>query len=608
MFANLIFNWRCWCLIVCSISLSAAYRNPYFRRSPNILFFMVDDMGWRDLSLHGSNQILTPNLDRMAYQSVVLQSYYSEAICTPARTALLTGVYPSKLGMHGMPLYNSEDRGIPLTERLLPSYLKELGYATHLVGKWHVGMSKKEYLPTSRGYDSHYGMRGGFIDYYTYNKVETWPNGRLLFGLDLFNNDKPQEEEQRYIVDALTDRAVNVIRQHNSSSPLFLHITHNAPHAGNGGGALQPPLYSSIKHQHIANSDRRLYAEIVSHIDQSFGEVVRALSENGMLEDTIIIFASDNGAPTTGEFSNWGINLPFRGKKNTPWEGAVRVPAFVWHSSFTPTVWKGLMHITDWLPTLLAAAGGKVDKKIDGVNQWESIIRNSNSQRNEVLIAVEDSSRNIYGAYRSGDYKIVIGNVTGVSNDYYGEEFLAIKGKEPEYLPSLRSCVVSRIFDRMGIYRQNEDILAMRRATTINAQGPFTNVTLCIPTLTRGCLYNVREDPGERNDLWQRENSIATRLINRLRELWAMQLRRGPPALSAASDPANFNYIWMPWIKSNCTTVATTPDNSNKNTISYINLDDGKRTEVKNLTLSAVVNCEGTTILKNFFCILRSVF
>lgn len=227
------------------------------------------------------------------------------------------------------------------------------------------------------------------------------------------------------------------------------------------------------------------FPEIVSHVDQSFGEVVRALSENGMLDDTIIIFASDNGAPTTGEFSNWGINLPFRGKKNTPWEGAVRVPAFMWHSSFTPAVWNGLMHITDWLPTLLAAAGGRLDKTIDGVNQWDSIIRNSKSQRNEVLIAIEDSSRNMYGAYRSGDYKVVIGNVTGVSNDYYGEEFLAIKGKEPEYLPSLRSCVVSRIFDRMGIYRQNEDFLAMRRATTIDAQGPFTNVTLCIPTLSK---------------------------------------------------------------------------------------------------------------------------
>ncbi|XP_013139142.1 PREDICTED: arylsulfatase B-like isoform X2 [Papilio polytes] len=587
--------------------MSAAYRNPYFRQSPNILFFMVDDMGWRDVSWHGSNQILTPNLDRMAYQSVVLQSYYSEAICTPARTALLTGVYPSKLGMHGMPLYNSEDRGIPLTQRLLPSYLKELGYATHLVGKWHVGMSKKEYLPTSRGYDSHYGMRGGFVDYYTYNKVETWPNGRLLFGDDLFFNDIPQEKEQRYIVDALTHQAVSVIRHHNSSTPLFLHITHNAPHAGNGGGALQPPLYSSIKHRHIANSDRRLYAEIVSHVDQSFGEVVRALSENGMLDDTIIIFASDNGAPTTGEFSNWGINLPFRGKKNTPWEGAVRVPAFMWHSSFTPAVWNGLMHITDWLPTLLAAAGGKLDKTIDGVNQWDSIIRNSKSQRNEVLIAIEDSSRNMYGAYRSGDYKVVIGNVTGVSNDYYGEEFLAIKGKEPEYLPSLRSCVVSRIFDRMGIYRQNEDFLAMRRATTIDAQGPFTNVTLCIPTLTRGCLYNVREDPGERNDLWQRENGIATRLINRLRELWALQMRRGPPALSDAADPANFNYIWMPWIKSNCTTSGI-PDNSNKNTVSYLNFDEGKRNDVKNIPFPTVVNCESTTILKNFLCILRSVF
>ncbi|CAK1598752.1 unnamed protein product [Parnassius mnemosyne] len=591
-------------------------------QSPNIVFIMVDDMGWNDVSFHGSDQIITPNIDNLAYQSIILQQYYSEAICTPARTALLTGKYPMRLGMHGMPLFNSEDRGIPLTEKLLPSYLKDLGYTTHLVGKWHVGMSREQYLPTSRGYDTHYGMRGGFIDYYTYNKIETWPNGRQHFGLDLFDNDIPQDEEQRYIVDALTDRAVKIIRRHNSSCPLFLHVTHNAPHAGNDGAALQPPLYSSVRHRHIANSNRRLYAEVVSKVDQSVGEIVKALSDMNMLEDTIIIFASDNGAPTLGDFPNWGVNLPFRGKKNTPWEGGVRVPAFIWHTSFRPKVWTGLMHITDWMPTLIAAAGGTIDKEIDGVDQWQSMIRDAKSLRKEVLIAVEDSDRNVYAAYRAGDYKIVVGNVSGLNNGYYGENYMAIKSQTPEYFPLLQNCEVARVFEKIGIYLHRQEVMATRRATTIKPQGPVTNVTLCEPTPTRGCLYNILQDPSERRDLWEKANNIAVMLTSRLRSLWSMQQRRGPLVLSLDSDPVNFNYTWRPWINdrngSDLNEVNTRHESiksdgtfdknsqtSDKKT--YPKFND-RKINYKNITMATVVNCEGATVIRNFLCILRSVF
>ncbi|GBP48056.1 Arylsulfatase B [Eumeta japonica] len=234
---------------------------------PHIVFILADDMGWRDVSYHGSDQILTPNIDALAYSGVMLRHYYSEAICTPARTALLTGKYPWRLGMQGIPLMNGEDRGIPLTERLLPSHLKALGYLTHLVGKWHVGMSRDEQLPTFRGFDTHYGIRGGFVDYLTYDKVENrrlhladfshtavayyralkrnrtsvvlpsiaraalpwlgwvrlsctsrpvshhgavwlqWPSGEEVFGKDLYDGMTPQLDERRYITDAFTARA-----------------------------------------------------------------------------------------------------------------------------------------------------------------------------------------------------------------------------------------------------------------------------------------------------------------------------------------------------------------------------------------------------------------
>ncbi|XP_059046071.1 arylsulfatase B-like [Achroia grisella] len=571
----------------------------YPSSSSNVVFIMVDDMGWNDVSFHGSDQILTPNIDTLAYHGVILQQYYSEAICTPARTALLTGKYPMRLGMHGTPLFNSEDRGIPLTERLLPSYLKELGYSTHLVGKWHVGMSRKEYYPTSRGYDSHYGMRGGFIDYYTYNKVEMWPDGRTLFGLDLYDNDIPQDEEDRYIVDALTDRAVKIIKGHNSSVPLFLHVTHNAPHAGNTGGSLQPPLYTKVKHRHIANSNRRLYAEVVTHIDRSVGRIVRALAEKHILDDTIIIFASDNGSPTVGINNNWGVNLPFRGLKETPWEGAVRVPAFVWHSSFRPRVWEGLMHITDWLPTLIAAAGGRLTTEIDGINQWDSIIQDGDSKRTEVLITVEDSDTNTYAAYRAGDYKIVVGNVTGLSNDYYGADLMINKEKTPEYFPSLRSCEIARIFEYMGLYLDIEEVKALRYAATIKQGEPIRDSRPCLPTPTRGCLFNVRQDPSESRDLWQRANTIAVLLTSRLRGLWAMQRRRGPLDIQIQADPANFEYRWTAWLS----------DSANRSNVLLTDRKSSIRKNInRNKTIANSINCDGTTGIRNFLCILKSVF
>nr|XP_049694929.1 arylsulfatase B [Helicoverpa armigera] len=606
-------SWKQWWIILTVVSkLISGYRQG----PSHIVFIMVDDMGWNDVSFHGSDQILTPNIDALAYHSVILQQYYSEAICTPARTALLTGKYPMRLGMHGQPLFNSEDRGIPLTERLLPSYLKDLGYSTHLVGKWHVGMSKPEYLPTSRGYDHHYGMRGGYVDYYTYNKVETWPNGRLMFGLDLYDDAIPQDFEQRYIVDALTEKAVKIIHHHNASQPLFLHVTHNAPHAGNAGGALQPPLYSAVKHQHIANSDRRLYAEIVTHVDRSVGKIVQALSNRGILDDTIIVFASDNGAPTVGDLRNWGVNLPFRGKKYTPWEGGVRVPAFIWQSALRPRVWQGLMHISDWLPTLITAAGGKVPTGIDGVSQWESIVQSSASKRSEVLIAVEDSSTNSWAAYRAGDYKIVVGNVTGVSNGYYGSELLANKKTPPEYYPSLLSCSVTKAFEDVGLYLDFNTVRSTRKEATIKQEDTVRDATPCVPTPTRGCLFNVRRDPSESHDLWNRAGKIATLLTSRLRGLWATQQRRGTPRLNVAADPANYNYVWTPWLtQNNVTNQINANTNTNDGRINNFNLSfdfSQQKTGNKNTTVAAVINCDGDlfdNVLKDFvFQYLETLF
>ncbi|XP_045765789.1 arylsulfatase B-like [Maniola jurtina] len=599
-----VFNWGSWW-----ISLSLLYGSVWSYKPPNILFIMVDDMGFNDVSYHGSDQILTPNIDALAARGIVLQQYYSEAICTPARSALLTGKYPMRTGMYGTPLSNSEDRGIPLTERLLPAYLKDLGYSTHLVGKWHVGMSRRQYLPMSRGYDSHYGMRGGFIDFYTHDKVEVFPGDVQYFGLDMYDGDISQEEEERYAVDALTDRAISIIQNYNESCPMFLHLAHNSPHAGNEGGLLQPPLHSNVKSQHIANSNRRLYAEMVRHLDSSIGRVVRALADKGILQDTIITFMSDNGAPTVGQFNNWGVNLPFRGKKQTPWEGAVRVPAFIWHSSLKPKVWRGLMHITDWMPTLLAAAGGQITKDIDGVNQWNAIINGEKSQRKDVLISIDDSVTNTYASYRLGDYKIIVGNVSGLSNGYYGANFMINKAPPPEYFPAIKSSEVAKVFESYGICLEYDEVIKMRKASTIKQLDKVQDLVPCEPSPIQGCLYNVRQDPSESHDLWERYTKVANLLKSRLRALWAMRVRRAPVVIDERANPANFGYRWLPWLND---TVLSDNQNDTPSTQSVIasetpSLLPSNSSAPSDRTVASVIGCDNPTGFMNFLCILRSV-
>lgn len=225
------------------------------------------------------------------------------------------------------------------------------------------------------------------------------------------------------------------------------------------------------------------FSDLVDSLDNSVGRLVKALADKDILDDTIIVFASDNGAPTVGNFRNWGVNLPFRGKKSTPWEGAVRVPAFIWHSSFKPKVWEGLMHITDWLPTLLVAAGSYIDREIDGISQWDSFVKDAPSSRREVLIGIDDSETAPYAAYRAGDYKIIVGNITGLSNGYYGGELLAVKGQPPNYFNKLRNCIAVKALTSIGIRLDVAEVEAMRQATTVRQLDPVRDTTPCLPTL-----------------------------------------------------------------------------------------------------------------------------
>ncbi|XP_022825451.1 arylsulfatase B-like [Spodoptera litura] len=514
---------------------------------PNIVFIVADDLGWSDVSFHGSDQIMTPNIDVLAYQGIIIPQYYTDTRGTPARSALFTGKYPLRMGTQGISIASAEDRGLPTTEALLPQYLQELGYSTHLIGKWGLGKSREHYLPTNRGFDTFYGFSGSSVDYYTYNHVETW-NDTVFYGLDLFNNLEPVEDQRGHLTEVLTERAVKLIRNHDPSVPLYLHISHAAPHVGGGFVNLQTPEDLIAANDHIAHSPRRLYAGLVTGLDRSIGHVISALAERELLNNTIVVLISDNGAASTGLNRNFGSNLPLRGTKGTPWEGAVRTTAVIWHAAIPSKIWPGLFHVTDWMPTLIAAAGGEYNGTIDGINQWNALTTNDTSLRQDVLITTDDLKE--YAAFREGNYKIIIGKVEPQESEYYGMELK--KSRLPGFLYEnvLLSSDTARVFRETLFINIDLEMAATKR----NYSDLYRNINntdaerLCIPTNAKGCLFDLSVDPAESNDLWHTHPQFVQHMVLRLRAYWAAINPRHEPTPDPRANPALHDFIWLPWL------------------------------------------------------------
>ncbi|KAH9363628.1 hypothetical protein HPB48_004149 [Haemaphysalis longicornis] len=312
--------------------------------SPHIVFIITDDMGWADTSLVGSSQIPTPNLDALAANGRLLSQYYTLPQCTPSRSALMTGLYPIRLGLQFNVYAPSEKGGLNVSVPTIAERLKSLGYQTHALGKWHLGYSSIVYTPRRRGFDTFFG---------SYNEATNYFNPLYNFynhcGVDLWDNEDPvRDTGGAYSTHLLAGRAIDIISNHDSSKTV--DMTTDAPER------------NLEKFPYIGDRNRTLLAGTVDVVDESIGRVVKALYDRGMLSNTVIVFTSDNGGSPFGIFSNTGSNWPLRGSKGTLWEGGIRVPAVVW-SPLLPrdkdqgVVLPQLVHVVDWLPTLYSAAG-----------------------------------------------------------------------------------------------------------------------------------------------------------------------------------------------------------------------------------------------------------
>ncbi len=339
---------------------------------PNVVIIVSDDMGWNDVGYHGS-KIQTSNIDRLAAEGMKLERFYVHPVCSPTRTAMMTGRSPARFGITN-PL--GGDRGVPLDEHFMSSAFQAAGYQTFAVGKWHLGAVGGEYLPLKRGFDHFYGFRNGFIDYYAHT---------FEGELDWQRDGVPLKEDG-YSTDLLAAEAIRVIQKRDRVKPLFLYLPFNAPH-----DPVQAPEALIEKYRSLGGRDRsNIYAAAIDAMDQSIGRVLAALEKEGMTKNTLVLFFCDNGAKSVSAVQGEG-GLALRGGKGSLLEGGVRVPAVLrWPDVIPPgSRCEQMISALDLLPTLTAAVGipHGSEKPLDGINVWPAIRANKVTPRSPLVIA-----------------------------------------------------------------------------------------------------------------------------------------------------------------------------------------------------------------------------
>ncbi|MEL6194706.1 MAG: sulfatase [Bacteroidota bacterium] len=378
-------------------------------QSPNVILVFVDDMGYGDLGCYGNPHIETPHLDAMASEGVRFTSFYAAApVCTPSRAALLTGRYPNRhINRNIGP---ESTHGLPLTEKLLPEILKEVGYATAMIGKWHLGHHTPELMPTGRGFDSYLGLL------YSNDMILPWcPWLDDSYKLELYRDLEPIQEigfEQDSLTLKYTEEAVSFIKESTLDKPFFLYMAHSMPHLPI---ATLPSLRGS--------SAAGLYGDVIQTLDWSMGEIQKTLKEKNIQENTLVIFTSDNGPwlnipdrmlQNGVELWHGGSKGPLRGCKQTSYEGGFRVPGIM---SWPESIPGGqLIHQSantmDLFTTIVKVAGGELptDREIDGHDLFTWLV--GQEERYEDVFYYGWSGR-VEGV-REGDWKLRISQKEGV--------------------------------------------------------------------------------------------------------------------------------------------------------------------------------------------------
>jgi arylsulfatase A-like enzyme len=365
-------------------------------KQPNIVFFLVDDLGYADCGFNGGKEIRTPVIDRLAASGTVIESHYVQPVCSPTRAALLTGRYPTHTGVYTI-VSPGASWGLPLGERTLAEALRSAGYRTALTGKWHLGEFEKAYQPNARGFDHQYGHFFGMLDYFTHERMNK---------LDWFRNGEALKEEG-YTTHLIATEACRLIETGDKAKPLFLYVPFNGVHS-----PFQVPDEYVKPYAHLQGNRQKL-AGMLAAVDEAIGRIEASLRQAGMLEETLIVFSSDNGGPHPGN------NTPLRDFKGSIFEGGVRAAAFATWPGRVPSGARVRepMHMVDWYPTLLGIAGASTEQKlpIDGRDVWPMLTKGAPSPHDAILsVSTQGPKR---AAVRMGDWKLLVSGDVGTDGD-----------------------------------------------------------------------------------------------------------------------------------------------------------------------------------------------
>jgi arylsulfatase A-like enzyme len=404
---------------------SAGQRSKAKGKKPNVVVIISDDMGYADIGCQGCKDIATPNIDSIARKGVrFTNGYVSCPVCSPTRAGLATGRYQQRFGHE----YNTgpppgglrEQVGLPLTEVTIADVLKSAGYVTGAVGKWHLGMAP-HFHPFKRGYDEFFGFLHGGHSY-------------IDPGLGTFNpilrGTEPVDEKE-YLTDAFSREAVAFVERH-SKEPFFLYLAYNAVHT-----PMQGPERYKDSFKNITEQKRRIYAGMLTAMDEGIGKLLGKLRELGLEKDTLLFFINDNGGPTP---ANGSLNTPLRATKGTMYEGGIRVPFMVqWpgHLKAGSTYDKPVISL-DILPTAAAAGGAELPsgRKLDGVNLLPYLTGKKKTLPHEALFWRSGQNH----AARKGDWKLVkMGDETGLFDlaSDIGEK-KDLKAEKPDVLKEMQ--------------------------------------------------------------------------------------------------------------------------------------------------------------------------
>lgn len=447
------------------------------KKQPNIIFILVDDMGYGDMSLFNGGLSETPVLDALAGEGICLTQHYAASpVCNPSRASFLTGRYPHRTGSIDTFDHLGCER-LSLRERTIADILKNAGYATGLVGKFHNGTIGNEYHPNNRGFDEFFGFRGGW-QYYFEPRIEC--------------NGNPLRPKGKYLTDLLTDEAIDFVKRHQTK-PFFLHLAYNCPHF-----PMEAPEEDVRPFTETGNFSKgvcTLYG-MIRNMDRNIGRLLENLDKLGIRDNTIVMFTSDNGPDFgggDGEYSLKRFNCNFHGSKGTTYEGGIRLPMIIRWPDGLPDCrnMDAMMHLTDWLPTLLAMTDVDLPKDNLPLDGWNNLplLRGEKGKVNTRRFWQWNRYYPYVGsnaAFRDGDWKIV--------RPYAPQTYREEDGKFDQQL------------------RQNPeqftDILSIQPRSWFS-YGPPLPVE----------LYNLKDDPEELNNLAEKDPVRTSRMLSEL-EKW----------------------------------------------------------------------------------------